>query len=134
MTPSIGRESGFITLLTVLIISAVGVAIGTSLLLLGLASSRSSLSVQQSKQAAALADACAEEALQQLAFATSYTGPVSLSFGTGSCTAAITVGSGGIRTIDATGTVVTVVRKAKVITSQLTPKIVVSSWQEVASF
>lgn len=134
MTHQPTTQAGFITLLTVLIVSAVGVAIGTSLLLVGIASGRSSLSAQQSKQAAALADACAEEALQQLAFSSGYTGPTSLSFGAGSCTATITVGSGDVRTIDATGTVVTVVRKVKVVTSQLTPRIVVSSWQEVASF
>ncbi|MEK7184214.1 MAG: hypothetical protein AAB701_01705 [Patescibacteria group bacterium] len=127
-------QSGYITLLTVLIVSAVGVAIGSSLLLLGLGSSRSSLSLQQSKQAAALADACVEEALQQLRFSTSYSGTATLSFGTSSCTYLVTVLSGENRNIESTGTVGAVVRRVEVDVSQLTPKIVISSWQEVASF
>lgn len=127
-------QAGYVTLLTVLIVSAVGVAIASSLLLLGLGSSRSSLSLQQSKQAGALADACVEEALQQIRFSTSYSGTATLSFGTSSCTYLVTVGGGENRNIESTGTVGAVVRRVEVDLSQINPKIVVSSWQEVASF
>ncbi len=133
MTPS-SSHAGYVTLLTVLVVSAVGVAVASSLLLLGIGNARSSLALQQSKSAAALADACAEEALQQLRFSTSYSGTATLTLGAGTCSYTVIVGSGEAREVEATGTVGTVVRKVDVFVSQLTPKTVISSWQEVATF
>lgn len=133
MTPS-SSHAGYVTLLTVLVVSAVGVAVASSLLLLGIGNARSSLALQQSKNAAALADACAEEALQQLRFSTSYSGTATLTLGSGTCSYTVIVGSGEAREVEATGTVGTVVRKVDVFVSQLTPKTVISSWQEVATF
>jgi hypothetical protein len=127
-------QSGYITLLTVLVVGAVGVAISTSLLLLGLANSRTSFALVQSKQAAALADDCAEEALQQMRFATSYTGTATLTLGTGTCNYTVTAQTGENRDIQANGTVGTIVRHVHVTVSQLTPTTVISLWQEVAHY
>lgn len=128
------QNQGFVTLLTVLIVSAVGVAISSSLLLLGIGNARAGLAVQQSKQAATLADACAEEALQQMRFSTAYSGTASLTLGAGTCSYTVTVLTGENRDVQATGTVGTIVRKVEVTISALTPKTVISSWQEVAHF
>lgn len=125
---------GFITLLTVLVVSAIGVAISSSLLLLGLGNARTGLALQQSKNASSLADACAEEALQQMRFATAYSGTASLTLSTGSCSYTVTVLTGENRDVQATGTVGTIVRHVEVTVSALTPKTVISSWQEVAHF
>ena len=46
--------NGFITLVSVLVVGAVGVAIALSLILIGLGSSRTSIAVEQSNQAKAL--------------------------------------------------------------------------------
>lgn len=125
---------GFVTLTSVLIVGAVGTAIAVSLLLLGLGSTRSSFALEQSKQARALADACAEEALQQIHDSTPFEGTGSLTLGQGNCTYTVTKGTGQNRTIISTGTVGTIVRKAKITIDKINPTIKITSWQELADF
>ena len=125
--------SGFITLLAVLIVGIVGTAIAVSLVLLGLGASRSSFAIEQSNQAKGLANACAEEALQQIRDLTSFTGTGNLTLGQGTCTYTVTNTGGSNRTITASGTVGTIVRKISISITAIMPSIVVSSWQEVAN-
>ena len=127
-------SAGFVTLLSVLVVAAVGVAIATSLLLLGVGSFRTSFAYTQSNQAKGLASACAEEALQQIRDATSFTGSGNLSLGQGTCSYTVTSQGGQNRTITASGTVGTIIRKTKVIINKITPLITVISWQEVSDF
>ena len=126
------QQKGFITLISVLVVGAVGIAIALSLLLLGVGNSRTSFAVEQSNQAKALANACAEEALQQIRDSTSFTGTASLTLGQGTCTYTVTSQGGSNRTITASGTVGTIIRKVKIIISGINPQITVTSWQEVA--
>lgn len=125
---------GYITLISVLVVGAVGVTITISLILLGLSSSRTSFAVEQSNQAKALANACAEEALQEIRDSTPYTGSDNLTLGQGNCTYTVTSQGGQDRTITATGTVDTIVRKVEIVIDKINPTIEVVSWQEVADF
>ena len=125
-------KAGFVTLISVLVVGAVGVAITLSIILLGLGSSRTSFAVEQSNQARALANACAEEALQQIRDSTPFTGTGNLSLGQGTCTYTVTSQGGQNRTITSSGTVGTILRKVKIIIDKITPNINVTSWQEVA--
>lgn len=125
------KKNGYVTLISVLIISAIGVAIATSLLLLGLSSSRTSFALQQSDQAKALADACMEEALQQINDSIPFTGTGNLALGQGTCTYTVTSTGGQTRTITSSGTVGTIIRKNNVTITKITPGIIISSWQEV---
>jgi hypothetical protein len=125
-------RDGFVALLSVLLLGAVGSSVVVSLLLLGLGSSRSSFAVEQSAQAKGLADACAEEGLRQLRENSSFTGTGNLTLGQGTCTYTVTSQGGQNRTITASGTVGTVVRKVTIAIDQLTPRIHATSWQEVA--
>ena len=127
-------QKGYIALITVLVTGAVGVAIAVSLLLLGLASSRTSFALEQSNQAKALANACSEEALQQIRDSTSFTGTGTLSLGLGTCSYTVTSQGGQNRTATSTGTVGTILRKVKIIIDTINPSINVTSWQEVADF
>ena len=127
-------QRGYITLLSVLIVGAVGVAIATTLLLQGTNRSRSSFALQQQAQARALADACAEEGLQQLADNNSFTGTAGLTLGAGECSYTVVDTGGSTRRVEATGTVGTIVQKARIEVSALSPQITLSSWQEVADF
>lgn len=127
-------NKGFITLLSILIVGAVGVAIALSLLLLGIGSSRSSFAIEQSDQAKGLANACADEALQQIRDSTPFTGTGSLTFGQGTCSYTVTSQGGQNRTIASSGTVGTIVRKVKVIINKINPQITATSWQEVDNF
>ena len=127
-------RSGYIALITVLITGAIGVAIATSLLLLGLGSSRTSFALEQSNQAKSLANACSEGALQQIRDSTPFTGTGNLTLGQGSCNYIVTSGGGQNRTIASTGTVGSIVRKVKITIDNINPSINVTSWQEVADF
>lgn len=128
------KHKGFITLISVLMVGAIGVAITLSLILLGLGSSRTSFAIEQSNQAKALANACAEEALQQIRDSISFTGSDSFALGQGTCVYTITSQGGQNRTIMTSGTVSAIVRKVKIIISNISPVITVISWQEVDNF
>ncbi len=128
------NNGGYITLISVLVVGAVGVAITLSLILLGVGSSRTSFAVEQSNQAKALANACAEEALQQIRDSTPFTGTGNLTLGQGTCTYTVTSQGGANRTITASGTVSTIMRKVKIIINKINPTIQVVSWQEVDNF
>jgi shikimate 5-dehydrogenase len=121
---------GFTTLLLVLITGTVGSAIAISLVLSGLGYSRSSLVINQSDEAKALADSCAEKALEDIRENLTSSGTVNLSLGQGACSYTITPGIGEARTIDATGTSGTVVRNTRVVIDAIKPKINTVSWQE----
>ena len=120
--------------MSVLIVGAIGTAITVALILLGLGSSRTSFALQQSNQAKALANACGEEALQQIRDSISYTGTTSLSLGDGTCTYTVTSQGGTNRTINASGAVSTITRKIKIIVNTINPYILLTSWEEVADF
>lgn len=124
-------NKGFITLISVLIVGAVGTVIAVSLILLGISSSRTSFALEQSNQAKALANACAEEALQQIRDSTPYAGSDNLSFGQGNCSYSVTSQGDQNRTITALGTVGTIVRKIEVVIDTINPAIVIVSWREL---
>ena len=130
------HQKGYITLVSVLVVGAVGIAITTSLLLLGVGSSQTSYAYQQSNQAKFLANACAEEALQQIRDSTLFAGSNSLTLGQGTCTYTVinTTPTGQERTITASGTVGTIIRKVVIFINKINPTMKVTSWQEVAGF
>lgn len=127
------QNQGYVLLISVLILGAVGVAIASSLLLLGLGSSRSSFAFEQSNQAKSLANACAEEGLQQIRNVTSYTGIGGLTLGQGVCAYLVTSQGGESRIVEASSTVDTIVRKTKVTVSTINPTITIASWIDVAN-
>lgn len=127
-------NNGYVALISVLIIGSVGTAIAVSLILLGLGSSKTSFSLEQSNQTKALVNACAEEALQKIKDSTPFSGTGNLSLGQGSCTYTVTKLSGQNREIISSGTVGTIVRKVKITIDKINPDINIISWQEVADF
>jgi len=127
-------KSGFVLLLSVLIVGAVGLSVASTFLLLGVDSSRTSLDFIRSKQARSLADACAEEALEKIWESTVYSGSGNLTFGAGTCAYTVIDLGGSNRQINASGTVSNIVRRVKILINQVNPTIGISSWQEVADF
>lgn len=125
-------NKGYVILISVLIVGAIGIAIAVSLLLLGLGSSRTSFAIEQSNQAKALTNVCAEEALQQIRDHTSFEGSANLLIGQGNCSYAVTKQTGQNRIITSSSTVGTIIRKIKIIIDKITPTINIVSWQEVA--
>ncbi len=126
------NQSGFVMLLTALIVGAVGVAIATSLLLLGLSSSRTSFVLEQSNQAKALANSCIEEGLERIRLVSNFTGTNTIVLGRGSCRYTVTSQGGQRRTVTAVGTVDLVTRKVTVSLDRITAPMRLTVWQEVA--
>lgn len=125
-------QGGYVALLTVLVASAVTLAMALALLTGGTNSSRSTQVAQQSAQARNLAHACAEEGLQLIHDNLGFSGSGSLNLGQGSCTYTVSLELPTTRIILATGTVGTVVRKVQVYATINVSSISVTSWQEVA--
>jgi len=125
------REAGYVALITVIIVGAVATTAGVALLDTGADAQRSALIELQSKEARNLAAACAEEALQVVHDNIAYSGTNNLSMGLGGCTYTVSVTSGTVRTIIASGTVDNVVRKLQLSVTIGSSSISVTSWQEV---
>lgn len=129
------HRSGFILLITILIIGAIASAILSSLLLLGISANQVSLSVQQSQQALATAQACAEYALLQLRESPSYAGNEFLALGNDRCEVLPVGGIGNNnRAVCTEGTSGDAIRRLEIAVSQVLPQTKVYSWQEVAVF
>ena len=79
------KQEGYIVLMSVILISAIGAAIAVSLILLGLANGQTNFTHRQSLQANALAGACAESALNSLRQDVAYAGGEVLNLGAGNC-------------------------------------------------
>jgi hypothetical protein len=117
--------------MTVLIALALGSAIAFSVVLLGIGSTRDSITLDQSYKAKALADACAEEGLQQIRSSSAFSGTGNLNFGQGTCSYTVTNTGGTTRSVTASGVVSNVTRRVSVTISAMTPKLVINTWQEV---
>ncbi len=128
------NQRGYITLLSTLFLVAIGGVVAGSIILLGLGFSKTSFALVQSNQAKALANACAEEALQQIQDSVPFSGSGSLTLGQGNCSYTVTKLTGQNRTITSSGTVGTIVRKVSISISKIRPSVNVTSWQEVADF
>jgi hypothetical protein len=124
-------QSGYVALMSVLIVGAAAVAIATALLLTATDSQRATIINQQSAQARSLAASCGEEALQQIHDNTSFTGTNNFSLGAGSCTYTVTNTGGSNRTVTASGTVGTTVRRIQITLTIGATNITINTWQEV---
>lgn len=127
-------KKGSIELIMIMIIGAVSVSVACSLLLLATTSIRTAFAFEKFHGARALADACAENALQEIWGTIGYSGTGTLALDPGECAYTITDDGEENRTITSAGTVDTVIRKVKITIDRIIPDIHVTSWQEVADF
>ena len=124
------RQDGYVLLVLILVIGAVGVSIATSLVLLGVNASRNGALLQASIEARALANACAERALQDIWENTAFVGTGNLTFGNGTCTYTVVNTGGENRTVTALGTRGAVARHVTIAVNQVNTTVGVSSWGE----
>lgn len=124
-------QQGFFTLVSVMIAGAIGITIAITLVLLGVGASRTSLAIVQSQQAKALANTCAELALFKIQKNFPFQGATAFSNESGTCEYSVANLGGENRLIQATGTVMEVVRKVRISVSAMTPRINVSEWREM---
>lgn len=123
---------GYAMLLSVLVLASVGTAVSTTLLLIGISSAQTFSTIEESHKAKALANTCAEMALQVIATTPSFVGSNSMVLGQGSCNYIVSATSGTEDQINATGIVGDTRRKVKVRLSM--PERIILSWEEVSDF
>lgn len=128
----LGRsQSGYVALLAVLITGAIATAIALLILVNGNDLQRGGQVEVWSAQARSLAVACEQEALQQMHDTTSYTGTAGLTLGAGTCSYTVTSTGASTRTVVASATVQSVVRKIQIYATIGSSSISITSWQEV---
>jgi len=124
------KTQGFVALVIVLIISAIALLIGLSISLLSVGEIKMSLQKSQSSQSYYLANLCAEEALMKLKDDIDYPGEILNNIENGSCI--ISVEGNWIVKVSANFSNQT--KKIKIIISQISPQMIIISWQEAANF
>ena len=124
-------NNGYVALISILIVGAIGLSVATSLVLLGLGSSRNSLSIEQSSLAKSFANACADEALRLIWDNDAYVGSGSLNFEKGNCTYLISNATSP-KNIIITGSAGFAIRRIDFAIDQFKPYLNISNWQEVA--
>ena len=128
------QKRGYVTLMSVLVLGAVGVTIITSVLLLSVDSSRTSNVLSEIRESQTILESCVEEALERIRRNASVTGYGSLAFVDGSCGYEILNTGGSNRTIQASSTRGNLIHRLVVMIDQVNPRINVASWQRVDSF
>lgn len=126
-------KKGYIALISVILIAAIGAAIMLSLIAAGVSATKTDFSLQQSGGARSMASSCAEEALQKILETSTTSSSGNLVIASGTCTYLI-FSSSSILTVNATGFLGTVTSKIKVVIASTSPSVTLSSWEEVADF
>lgn len=127
MTMNIHANKGFGTLFTVIILASIGISLALWVSTGSVWSIRNSSGTRYSTQARAMADSCAEHALELVRENHSFSGSGQITIGSATCSYAV-VPSGVVpKTIDTSSTVYGVTRKVRVQTSGFNP-ITVTSW------
>lgn len=128
-------RSGYIFLITILVVGVIASATATSLLLLGWAAEQNGQLMMQSAQSYEYAQTCVERALREVRADNEYGGGETIVFDLGECDILPLGGSGSAdRTICAEGRSGESTRRIEVDVSALYPSAVISSWQEVPTF
>lgn len=125
------RENGFIALVLILVILAVVLMVGIGLNLSSISELKMGFQKNLFSRAYYLANLCAEDALMKLKENSNYLGNETINIGDDSCTILAIEGNW---TIKVSGLSSNQVKKIKIVVSQINPKMVVDSWQEVADF
>ena len=129
-------QSGFVLLITCIVLLAIGTSVAASLLVVGVWESKSVLSFEAGTAARAHADACLEIALGKLRLDESYEGAETVDFSPGSCTRGAVSLNESTYTISSTGEISNAVRRvrAQATRTELTGNVSIVRWEEVSEF
>ncbi len=129
------KAKGFIALVSVAVLMAVGLTVTAGLLIRASGESRLAVTDDYQIRAQAAATACAERALMELKSSLTYAGNQTLQVGSDTCSILLVGGVGNLnRTLDTTSTVSGVESKLHLMIDSVNPDMTVSSWQDVVSF
>ena len=125
------RQKGLVALITVLIILVITLVIGIGLSLRGIAGMKMSLQEVQSSESYYLVNLCAEQALMKLKENRGYPGGETINIQEGQCTILPIEGGWKIK-LSATSS--NQVKKMVIVVEEINPRMIISSWEEVANF
>lgn len=124
------NKQGFITLILVSVISAIGLFFALSIFASSGIFLKAVSSLESGNKARALAVACSEDALQAIRENVNISGTYNLSFSSGTCSYMITNSGPTNISIIATGIVDSHTKIVNISIDQTTPQIRIFSWQE----
>lgn len=127
-------RKGYVALISVIFMSAIGVMIMLSVIASGIDASKTDFAMQQSSIAKGMASSCMEEALQKILETSTTSSSGNLAISSGTCTYVISSINGLNIRINSTGILGEATSKIKVTIATTSPSIVLSSWEEVADF
>ena len=128
------NQDGYIVIYSVVIISAIVLTIIFSVSWISLSSIKSSHVLINSKQSKAMANACAETALQNIRNDINYSGSDNLTINGNSCSYEVFNQGGKDRIIQAESSVSDNISKIKILIDKINPQINILSWQEISNF
>ncbi len=128
----IEKNEGFVALISVLIVGAVGVVILTSLVSLGVSSVKSSISIEDGNRALMVADSCVEEALLKIREDNYFIGTEQVNFDEGNCFYIIESNGEEVRTVKIEGRFKNSTKRLLIVINEINPKIVIGHWKQVA--
>ena len=125
------RKSGFVTLISVIILTSISLIVISSQLLISTDNYISNRRVSDSLQARVLADTCVEIALNRLKLSNAYTGNDTEVLSIGTCSISTISGSGNTnRSFTTSATYNNMTRRVSITVSSIDPNLTISSWQE----
>ena len=127
----IEKQNGLVALMAVLIILIIALVIGIGLSLRGIAGMKMSLQEVQSSESYYLASLCAEQALMKLKENRTYPGGEIVDAQDGQC---LILPIEGRWTIKVSATSSNQVKKMVILVEEINPRMIISSWEEVADF
>jgi len=124
------QNTGFSTLLIVIILGGVGLSMVLALSMSNVWSIRGSMDSRTSNIARSLVNACAEISLEKIRENNAYTGTGNVTLNNNSCSYTVSNTGGSTRSITVTGTVGSIVRTLTITTSSFNP-LTIQSWKEI---
>lgn len=132
---TISKAKGFIALVSVAVLMAVGLTITTGLLIRAAGESRLAVTDDYQIRSQAATTACAEWALMNLKSSLTYAGNETLNVGGDTCSILAVGGVGNLnRTLDTASTVSGAQSRLHLEIYSVNPLLTVSSWKDVVSF
>ncbi len=127
-------KKGYVALISTIIVSAIVLSIGISLIFVNLNASLSGLIIRQSDQARSLAKTCSEIALYQLSQNYNYLESNNYALDFGDCNYTVVSSGANGRLINSTGILNDIHRKEQVFLNQQNEALNIIYWQDVADF
>lgn len=126
-------DNGYITLLSVLIVSAIGLSVSLSLLSLGGGATQITDVWQKQFQAKNYSESCVEIAISELLLNGGAPSTGGITFSDGSCSYSVAADVSNWE-IQSTGMAGSVVRRVRAVVDLTGMESVIVSWQEISSF